>query len=243
MTSTAPAQKYLFVFDFDDTLVHGNTDLQPIDKLAPDLHDTHLNNPTLRQRGWTFLINEVLGALHARNITPHEILKSAAETPMPAPIKQTLVTLSENPQVESCIASDANSLYIDACLRANNLSTRNFTAGIFTNPAYVNNDRVFLRPYESEPHSCTQCPTNLCKGKVLAGLMSKYLDYRLVYVGDGGNDYCPAKRVPATGYVLPRKGFRLERRINERGQVHAVVRSWGTPEELQSIVYDILSFS
>ncbi|PXF48325.1 Pyridoxal phosphate phosphatase [Gracilariopsis chorda] len=236
-----PAQKHLFVFDFDDTLVQGNTDLQPVDKLAPDLHDTHLNNHTLRQRGWTFLINEVLGVLHSRNISPDQILNSAAETPMPTPIQQTLVTLSQTPQVECCIASDANSLYIDACLRANNLSARNFTAGIFTNPAHVDNDRVFVRPFESESHSCPQCPVNICKGKVLDGLMSKYLGHKVVYVGDGGNDYCPAKGVPANGYVLPRKGFRLERRINDRGQIHAAVRPWATPEELQSIVHDILS--
>ncbi|CAN8063007.1 unnamed protein product [Agarophyton chilense] len=231
---------FLFVFDFDETLVPHNTDLLPLIHLAPDLLHSHVNNPHHRALGWTTLMNTVLSILHSRHLSPAKILQTMHQAVIHPATKSMLSTLFNNPHVHCAIASDANSLYIQSCLEVNHINPSQFTAGIFTNPAHVHLDTIFVKPFATQPHSCPTCPPNLCKSIVLKHLQTRYPSHTLVYVGDGSNDYCPAKRIPTDGYVLPRQAFRLEHKILQHGQVHCQVRSWASAEQLQSIVSHIL---
>ena len=60
-------------------------------------------------------------------------------------------------------------------------------------------------------HSCAKCPPNLCKTQVLRDILSKETQRpRVVYIGDGSNDVCPAINALEEGDVLlARKGNKI----------------------------------
>jgi len=49
---------------------------------------------------------------------------------------------------------------------------------------------------------------------------------RLIYLGDGANDFCPVLRMGPNDVALVRKGKGLERRIKQDGGVKCEVRYW-----------------
>ena len=50
-------------------------------------------------------------------------------------------------------------------------------------------------PYEKDPPKCSKCPSNMCKGKIMEAMLEKFQPARVVYIGDGSGDYCPATRL------------------------------------------------
>jgi len=64
------------------------------------------------------------------------------------------------------IVSDANTVFIQCMLELHGLG--DIIKKVFTNPAEFHGDTLSLRPYHSkdiQPHSCSNCPANMCKGK------------------------------------------------------------------------------
>ena len=63
---------------------------------------------------------------------------------------------------------------------------------------------------------------NMCKGDELDAYLAahggreKYK--KIIYVGDGGNDFCPLLRMKEGDWALVRKGFELQRRVESRGK-------------------------
>ena len=79
---------------------------------------------------------------------------------------------------------------------------------VVTNPAsFATSGRLCIKPHQptSLPHNCPNCPPNLCKGAVLEGWLSDVNPARVVYIGDGGGDFCPATRLREGDYLLARK--------------------------------------
>lgn len=241
----------LFLWDFDNTIVLENTDTYIFSKLAPDILQTlGPSNPPLPFSStplWTDLIASGLRALFHRGISSDTILSTVAQAPLPAKTRIALYAVANCPHAHSAILSDANSLFISACLSNNDIDEGHvFKAGVITNPAYVDeNGCIALIPFlkgdtPERRHSCKACPKNLCKGEVVdIMLRNKYNGWRLVYVGDGGNDFCPVSRMSEDCVALVREGFSLHKRVNERG-VRAEVKLWKTADELQRVVESLL---
>eukprot|EP00640_Fibrocapsa_japonica_P003693 CAMPEP_0113945050 /NCGR_PEP_ID=MMETSP1339-20121228/38455_1 /TAXON_ID=94617 /ORGANISM="Fibrocapsa japonica" /LENGTH=298 /DNA_ID=CAMNT_0000950447 /DNA_START=26 /DNA_END=922 /DNA_ORIENTATION=+ /assembly_acc=CAM_ASM_000762 len=94
------------------------------------------------------------------------------------------------------------------------------------------------------PHGCSLCTDNICKGSVLDGLLqeakAKGTEFgRIIYVGDGGGDFCPCTKLRETDIVMARvkedgKPFALLDKIEKSRQglhdnsVQAVVYTWST---------------
>lgn len=241
----------LFIWDFDNTIVLDNTDTLVFSKLAPDILQTL--RPLVHPLGstppplWTDLVASGLRALFHRGISSDTILSAVAQAPLPAQTRTALLAVAKCPYACSGILSDANSLFISACLSRNNIDEAfTFTAGVVTNPAYVDNSGcVRVAPYlkgdvPERRHSCHTCPRNLCKGEVLDKMLrSDYKGWRLVYVGDGGNDFCPVRRMGENCVTLVREGHSLHRKVVEGG-VRAQVRLWKTADELRVMVDELL---
>jgi pyridoxal phosphate phosphatase PHOSPHO2 len=267
----------LFVWDFDETIVLANTDTLVFERLSPSLLPEILNAASPRP-SWTARIDAGLSTLAEQGHTPAAILAAAADAPLPPDTLAALTAIAAHPAAASAVLSDANSLYISSVLaRARLDCARVFAAGIFTNPArIVPSDvppggavkRVTVAPYCGErmhgcvvgPHGCPRCPKNICKGELLDALVARYGGGKskvvVCYIGDGGNDACPAARVRAGGVVLPRKGFTLEHRIcglpgqgicgqqaapQVALQTGVDIRAWETPTELLAHVEAMLA--
>lgn len=84
-------------------------------------------------------------------------------------------------------------------------------------------------------HGCTLCPENLCKGRELHKMISNRgkKTRRVVYIGDGANDYCPVRTLGRNDIVLARKGYPLENLIQSgKEKIHARVVFWESHDEL-----------
>lgn len=239
----------LFIWDFDNTVVLDNTDTLVFEKLAPQILESHRAHVRTEPGPhlWTTLIANGLTSLFEIGKTPAEILSAAAEAPLPADTASALLAIASSPVARSLVLSDANSLFIQACLDKARLPQNDiFEAGVITNPAYIEESgnitlHPFISPHDPDKaHKCLRCPANLCKGEVLQRLVAdEYQGWRVVYVGDGGNDYCPVIRMQEDGVVLVRKGFPLHKKIIN-APPKASVRVWETPQDLRRFVNELI---
>ena len=64
-----------------------------------------------------------------------------------------------------------------------------------------------MRPHQPDgtPHGSSLCPPNLCKGTVLDRWIAELRPARVIYVGDGSGDYCPATRLRPGDVLLARR--------------------------------------
>ena len=148
------------------------------------------------------------------------------------------------------ILSDANHHYISIILNHHNLhsmftdvETNNCNLERFSSDSALL--RVFPHQLDSDPHHCMLCPRNLCKGNVLDRWRNKYMFNKVIYVGDGGGDFCPALRLDTTDVLLCRQGFPLQKKCadaksSQNIEVRAKVREWSNGKDILSCFQELL---
>ena len=178
-TVTNSTPSHIIIFDFDYSLINVNSDTYVPEYFAPEL-ESYIKNEIKLGRQWTALMNNVVHKLfHEYHITPEQINKCLGTMPYFPEIQQILLyagTLSSSSTslVRTYILSDANTIFINEFLKAQNLTSSIYQ--VITNPAYYDNEGcLHIHPYTNSlngdlPHLCPRCPINLCKGKVLDSL-------------------------------------------------------------------------
>lgn len=112
--------------------------------------------------------------------------------------------------VDLRVLSDANVHYITTILEAQNL--RHLFDRIISNHADFEGERLRVRPFHG--HECGTCPANLCKGTIMQQWLGEGSYGRVVYVGDGSNDFCACKALPSGSFILARRNYRLHRLLS-----------------------------
>ncbi|KAM4592483.1 pyridoxal phosphate phosphatase PHOSPHO2 [Odontesthes bonariensis] len=203
----------LMVFDFDHTVVDDNSDTWVI-KCLPDqtLPDSVKNS--YRKGHWTEYMGRVMNYIGEQKVGPDSIRSVMETIPFTAGMTDLLTFISENKSTIDCIViSDSNTMFIDWILKAAGLQTA--VDQVFTNPGRFS-ESGFMEVECYHSHDCQKCPVNLCKRKVLEKYLSERADggttyQRIFYVGDGGNDLCPASCLRGNDVVMPRKGYTLDK--------------------------------
>lgn len=104
---------------------------------------------------------------------------------------------------------------------------------MITNPAKWDGDRLHIGrrlPADGPQHKCkVGCLPNMCKGDELDAFLAanggKDAFDKILYVGDGGNDYCPLLRMRKGDVACVRKNMELHHRIQKEG-VQTEVELW-----------------
>ncbi|KAG0198369.1 hypothetical protein BGX28_008203 [Mortierella sp. GBA30] len=195
-----------------------------IESLSPELRQKLDTRPMQ----WTDLQNECLKEFHEQGGSGQVVRDALTRIPLDPDMIRVCQLLHAKGWT-LVIASDANSVYIDGILQ--HYGIKNLFSAIITNPAFWDSqDRLHIKrliPADAPSHGCPLgvCSLNICKGQEIDKLLlqlktdTTYLTStteiaaspRMIYVGDGRNDYCPALRMQNNNDIyFVRKGRSLE---------------------------------
>ncbi|KAF9104921.1 hypothetical protein BGX29_000978 [Mortierella sp. GBA35] len=209
---------------------------------------------------WTDLQNECLKEYHEQGGSGENIRTSLTKIPLDSNMIQACQLLHSKGWMLA-IVSDANQIYIEGILE--HYGIRNLFSAIITNPAYWDaRDRLHIQrliPADGPPHGCTTggCSLNICKGQEVDKLLLQLHNtperkgdvaepsgkavspIKMIYVGDGRNDYCPALRMKTLDDIyFVRRGRSLEKYLNlsdapqVREAIHARIVYWDKAGEI-----------
>ncbi|KIJ49670.1 hypothetical protein M422DRAFT_28036 [Sphaerobolus stellatus SS14] len=237
-------KRQLVVFDFDWSFVDQDTDRWIFEVLAPHLRRKMKNLKDEVQ--WTDLVAQTLVELHALGKTREEIENALRILPVhPAMIRgvQKLKAATDK-ETKFVILSNSNTVFISTILEHKQIT--DLFEEVTTNPAEWDPSgllKVRRRVDPSGPqHSCqVGCSPNMCKGEELDAFLARQAEGfdRVVYVGDGSNDYCPILRLRSQDLALVRKFRGLEKRINKEGGLECDVKYWAGAWEVEEIFAEL----
>ncbi|KAG6880214.1 hypothetical protein C0992_003878 [Termitomyces sp. T32_za158] len=237
--------RQLFVFDFDWSLADQDTDRYVFEVLAPDIR--RRNKSAKQHTQWTDLVAQSLQDIHARGVTRSQIEDTLVSMPFhPAMVRATSRLKAQGNTAFFCL-SNANSVFISTILKSKGLE--DLFDQITTNPAEWDSTGLLKLRRRVDPagpqHACTVgCSPNMCKGEELDAFIKEHGPFdRVVYTGDGSNDFCPILRLRSEDIVCCRLHRGLQKRINDEGKrlgLKAQIRYWAGAWEAEEI-YNSLS--
>ncbi|KAH0941100.1 hypothetical protein HID58_000737 [Brassica napus] len=238
------AEGIVIVFDFDRTLIDGDSDNWVVTEmgLTEIFHQLRFTLP------WNRLMDRMMTELHSQGRSIQDI-EACLQRIMP--IDSHIVDAIKSAKSLGCdlkIVSDANQFFIEKILEQHDLL--DCFSDIYTNPTSVDeNGKLRISPYHggaaSTPHSCNLCPPNLCKGLVMDHIRASssrkdQVLTRFIYLGDGGGDFCPTLKLRECDCVMPRTNYPLWKRISDKSSlIKADVKEWSSAEELQRILMQL----
>ncbi|KAF8331106.1 phosphatase phospho-type [Cantharellus anzutake] len=240
-----PIQSQLVIFDFDWSLVDQDTDRYVFEVLAPDIRRKIKTRQAEVQ--WTDLIAMSLLELHGRGRTRKQIEDALRVLPFHPAMQRGARNIKENLRIPTTLIclSNANLVFIETILK--DKAFEDIFEEIITNPAEWRDDGALIVKRRVSPdgpqHSCTTgCSANMCKGEELENYLvrcNKTFD-RMIYVGDGSNDFCPILRFKRQGNryrLCPTIPWTRKRIANEgeKAGLKASIRYWAGAWEVEEI--------
>lgn len=211
-------QKYLVIFDFDNTLISKNTDQEIIRTQSLVGKCVSAKNWFTNTVGWAESMSFTLKELHENNFSKQDIDNIIKTIPLLDGMLNAINVLKDKKDnVELVMVSHSNSYFIDILLREFNMGS--LFDIIYTYQSEWINEQLFIKPYDVPHTMCELCPIDFCKG-VCVETHKERMDWRkdesyksIVYVGDGTADFCAALTLSKDDYVLARSDYSLHNRI------------------------------
>ncbi|XP_061563777.1 probable phosphatase phospho1 [Cololabis saira] len=252
-SNPAPAapqdQRFLVLFDFDETIICESSDDAVVRALpGQQLPDWLINS--YREGHYNEHMQKVLAYMAEQGVNKKSI-DSALKNIAPSPGLLNLFQYLQKHQqdFELAVVSDANMYFIETWLE--NAGVRHLFRKIFTNPASFDaKGRLVLLPFHS--HSCSHCPDNMCKQVILREYLAARRKerggapfQRVFYIGDGANDVCPSQALEPQDTAFPRRAFPmhtllLEMQQSQPAQFKANLVPWVDGEDIVDCLKKIM---
>eukprot|EP01083_Nonionella_stella_P139664 426513_1 len=255
----------MVLWDFDWSLVNGNSDFYVMTKLWGEKEYKSKIYRQLRKdataAGVTVFTDVMDQYCWPKLFNTHKLNKESftkliCDIPIFPSNLHVIKTLGNDKYkaiTEQYVVSDANSLLIETILQHHDIYPEIIPSDkIYTHPGWFDEESGSIRckRYHTaeEPHGC---PLNdspqICKGKILTEeIMKKYQkdpkNLIRIYIGDGSGDYCPILRFGANDFAFCRTGKSLERRINQTKELKCTVLKWKDGKELLECFKQALPF-
>ncbi|KAF9454055.1 hypothetical protein P691DRAFT_693775 [Macrolepiota fuliginosa MF-IS2] len=233
-------EKQLIVFDFDWSMADQDTDRWIFEVLAPDLRRKMKDLKDDIQ--WTDLVAQSLREAHTRGIKREQIEHALRTMPFHPAMVRGVSKLKEAGKTTFLCLSNANSVFISTILQSKGLE--NLFSEIITNPAEWENELLKLRRRvdpSGPQHTCkVGCSPNMCKGEELTAFLERHgKDFdRIVYVGDGSNDFCPILRLRSQDIIFCRRHRGLQKRIEAEAKKEGLkcqIQYWAGAWEVEEM--------
>ncbi|XP_013188466.2 pyridoxal phosphate phosphatase PHOSPHO2-like [Amyelois transitella] len=199
----------LAVFDFDRTIVDDDSDATIINKLREKQPPPEWETSN---HDWTPYMSDVFEHAYSAGLSQDDILSAIASMRENPGVSELVRTLAASGW-DVLLLTDANSVFVDHWLKSHGLQEA--VTQVMTNRAFWQSGRLYIEPLMRQT-ACSRCPRNLCKSIALAQFIAQRPQYdRVVYAGDGRNDFCPATNLPPHAIVFPRRGYPLDELVKK----------------------------
>ncbi|KAI3754207.1 hypothetical protein L1987_53985 [Smallanthus sonchifolius] len=236
------AREAIIIWDFDRTIMDDDSDRWVVVEMGL----TPLFNQLRQTLPWNSLMDRMMEELHSQGKTVEDIINCLNCVQL----HPQIISAIRAAHAHGCdmkVLSDANQFFIETILK--NHGIYDCFSDIITNPTFVDKEgRLRIFPYHGSavpPHGCDLCPPNLCKGFVLNKIQdstSQDIKKRvIIYIGDGGGDFCPTLKLREEDHVMPRKDFPLHNLISKSSMpIKPQVHEWSDGEELNKILIRLI---
>jgi len=229
------------VFDFDWSMADQDTDRWIYEVNAPELRRKMEDLDGKMQ--WTDLVAQLLREGHEKGMKREDIEHALRIIPYHPAMIRAVTNLKSRGKTTFLCLSNANSVFISTVLREKGLD--NLFEEIITNPAEWDASGLLKLRRRVDPegpqHSCKiGCSPNMCKGDELHSFLARHEPAydRVIYVGDGSNDFCPVLRLRSNDIVCCRTFGGLPKRIARDGEkfgLKAEVKYWTGAWEIEEL--------
>ncbi|XP_029942727.1 probable phosphatase phospho1 isoform X2 [Salarias fasciatus] len=242
--AAAPEQRFLVLFDFDETIICESSDDAVLRALPGQQLPAWLRS-SYREGHYNEFMQKVLAYMAEQGVSRASIHASVERIPPnPGLLRLFQYLRSHQRDFELVVLSDANTYFIESWLE--HAGVRQLFTKIFTNPAsFDESGRLVLLPFHS--HSCPRCPDNMCKQAVLREYLSSRQAerggapfQRVFYVGDGANDVCPSLALGPRDTAFPRRGFPMHRLLPQMQQFKGNIAPWVSGEDIVDCLKKIM---
>merc|ERR1712004_540906 len=181
----------------------------------------------------------VIDTLNERQLTRSQVLSildyiSSEVDTLVQGMDQVLKRLHSDHDI--IVISDSNTFQATHLLKLFGLYQ--YVSAVFSQPLDLseNGQFVFSDLKSTWKAPCQYGGRNVCKGQVLMDYAgNKY--QKILYTGDGSNDFCPSMTLSGNALVMPRKGFTLEKKL-KFSNCQAEVKTWNDGYEIISFLQD-----
>ncbi|EJF65344.1 hypothetical protein DICSQDRAFT_99089 [Dichomitus squalens LYAD-421 SS1] len=237
-----PVERQLIVFDFDWSLADQDSDRWVLEVLAPKLRKKMKD--LKKDVQWTDLVAMTLKDLHELGGTREQIEEALRIMPFHPAMVRGVSALKSRGKTSFFCLSNANIIYITTILKSKGLD--NLFDEIVTNPAEWDESGLLKLRRRIDPsgpqHKCqVGCSPNMCKGDELEAFLERHRpDFdRVIYVGDGSNDFCPVLRLRKQDAVFCRRYRGLHDLIEpyeKEGRLQPRVEYWTGAWEVEALL-------
>lgn len=245
-------KKMLLIFDMDNTILKETTDYEVIKLLSKSSLDT----VTEPWQNWAKYMQQVYKKMKEESISLDKVRDSVVKIELNEGFFEIFEMIRTNrDKFETLIISGANTLYIKWVLE--HYKIEDLFDKCFSNIAEPD-EECLIRISPNHVHECPVCLHDLsqCKKKVIEDyLLSKQINpktvsdhyTRIIYVGDGENDYCPSTLLTSNDLLFPREDYALFKMVCEKvpgenlRKLNCVIHSWKNGTSIVEILKKLLS--
>ncbi|KAK9879572.1 hypothetical protein WA026_006639 [Henosepilachna vigintioctopunctata] len=239
--------KGLTVFDFDHTIIQENSDTAVADLIKGGI-PSHVKK-LHKKDGWTAFMQGVFDILHHNEVNKNDISDVITKLKPVEGMTNLINDISTHFNYDVIIISDSNMYFINIWLENNGL--KEYVLKVFSNPAVFSDGALKIQMYHIQDY-CDFSTKNLCKGQILTDFLEMQKTNNIVYdkvmyIGDGSNDFCPILKLTDCDYAFVRHGYKCIDLVNKakKGEIHD---RFGISQSVKANVfvwktgYDILKY-
>ncbi len=231
--------KNLCVFDMDYTLINENTAIQIYKQFkSPDTAKKF--KARRNQTSYGEWMQEVLITLKEEGRSIEDIKAMVTAIPLTEGMKEVLEflkSIKEEKNLDCVLVSGSNTTFVQWVVEHHGLES--LFKSWYTNISEPCEENI-LSTKNYHIHDCLICDASICKRIVFNDLIKERkeqgVEYnKIVYSGDGLNDFCPSTELNENAILFPRKNFPLWGELfikNEKDQLKCKIVPWETGHEI-----------
>ena len=230
------SQKYLLIFDFDGTIIDKDSEEELLKNVFPE---EELNNVMNKIYNLDFFegFNYYFKLMKDLGLTLGDINTILEKIELSPKITELFNFLRKNKSnYEIIICSTGIDYSIKYILKYHGFL--DLIDDFICPKSIEKSEQLLYVPKNQFPHECDICAPSQCKGTELKKyLLKNNKNYeKILFVCDGGNDYCPSKNFLKKGdIVFPRFGNSLYKKLfeeNFKNELICEICPWKSADEI-----------